>query len=172
VSGRFCQGHARQATRLSDGRRGSPGKRGYDAAWIKVAEVRRRLDGGLCRPCLRQHLLTPARAVDHIVPIHVRPDWRLRLDNTQVICPGCHQRKTAEDNQRYGSPAARDLTPGKRPLNDREPQSLGCPRGPYSQPTRKVTCPLTSKGSCPLTVGKNHAEESPRLEDQAHRVLD
>jgi len=47
--------------------------------------------------------------VDHIIPLHVRPDWRLMLDNTESQCWSCHRRKTHKDNELYGSSEVRVL---------------------------------------------------------------
>lgn len=100
---RFCDEHAALAMKLIDNRRGSARERGYDSDWEKVAELRRSIDCCLCQPCLKNHnLLTASRTVDHIIPIHVRPDLRLDIDNTQVICSPCHTRKTLDDQRRYG----------------------------------------------------------------------
>jgi len=108
---RFCEEHAPIARRYYDQRRGSTTERGYDAAWERVAEHRRNLDYGLCQRCLTKDLVTASQIVDHIVPIYVRPDWRLEIMNTQVLCFDCHTVKTSEDTRRYGARMRRTLTP-------------------------------------------------------------
>jgi 5-methylcytosine-specific restriction protein A len=100
---RFCYEHAALAMKYYDNRRGTSRERGYDADWEKVAEQRRDLDCCLCQPCLKNdNRLTASRTVDHIIPIKARPDLRPDIDNTQVICPACHSRKTLDDLRRYG----------------------------------------------------------------------
>lgn len=98
---RFCATH--RSITWQDDRRVSSRERGYTRAWDKLAALRRKLDGELCQPCLRENYMVESRIVDHIVPLHVRPDWKLVLENTQVICALCHARKTANDTRMYGS---------------------------------------------------------------------
>ena len=109
--GRYCDEHLPQARQYYDRRRGSTTERGYDADWKRVAELRRELDAYLCQMCIQEGLLRASPLVDHIIPIHVRPDWRLEIGNTQVLCFDCHTRKTSVDMQRYGGPANKNLTP-------------------------------------------------------------
>lgn len=107
---RYCSEHAPQAAKLYDRRRGRADERGYDYAWQRIAKERRRLDACLCQRCLPERV-TVSQLVDHIVPIHVRPDWRLEIGNTQVLCYDCHSVKTSEDMRRYGGRARKQLTP-------------------------------------------------------------
>jgi len=109
--GRYCDEHAPLTRQFYDRRRGSTNERGYDADWKRVAEQRRNLDCGLCQMCLAEGLVRASPLVDHIIPIHVRPDWRLEIGNTQVLCFDCHTIKTSDDMQRYGGRANKNLRP-------------------------------------------------------------
>ena len=108
---RYCEEHLPLARKVWDRKRGSTTERGYDGAWKRVAEERRALDCCLCQECLKKGLVRPSQLVDHIVPIHVRPDWRLEIGNTWVLCYDCHSIKTSRDMERYGGRAERALTP-------------------------------------------------------------
>jgi 5-methylcytosine-specific restriction protein A len=108
--GRYCDEHLPLARRYWDERRGSTKERGYDSDWERIAERRRDLDCCLCQMCLLEGLVRAAKIVDHIIPIHVRPDWRLEIGNTQVLCYDCHSRKTSDDMRRYGGRANKNLT--------------------------------------------------------------
>jgi 5-methylcytosine-specific restriction endonuclease McrA len=58
-----------------------------DPPFYKVLdELRQRLNRG------EQHL-----HADHQIPIAVRPDLRLALDNLQTLCDRCHNRKTRRE---------------------------------------------------------------------------
>src|SRR5688572_9230932 len=94
---RYCDEHLPLARQFYDRRRGSSTERGYDSDWERVAEQRRQLDAYVCQRCLLEGLVRASSIVDHIIPIHVRPDWRLELGNTQVLCFDCHTVKTSED---------------------------------------------------------------------------
>ena len=89
-------------------------KRGYDYIWSKVAKRARARDCNLCQPCRRAGRTVVCDLVDHIIPVHVRPEWRLTLDNTECQCRGCHKVKTDEDNRKYGSREAASLTVQQR----------------------------------------------------------
>jgi 5-methylcytosine-specific restriction enzyme A len=120
---RYCDEHRPLARRFYDRKRDTTAERGYDSDWERVAEHRRQLDCGLCRACLEEGLLTASPIVDHIIPLHVRPDWRLEIDNTQVLCHPCHTRKSSDDLRRYGGRARRQLT-AEQTRNRREAMQL------------------------------------------------
>lgn len=54
--------------------------------------------GFICEECDRNE----ATIGDHIIPTKVRWDLRLDRGNIQGICPECHNKKTAEDKEKYG----------------------------------------------------------------------
>lgn len=85
-------------------------QRGYDGDWERVAAYVRERDCYLCQECKRKGHLRPGKEVDHILPLHVRPDLRLEETNCQTICRPCHTAKTHRDNATYGSASARTLT--------------------------------------------------------------
>lgn len=117
-----------------DHRRPPSRELGYDSHWQRVAQQRRHEDCYLCQLCLQTDRLTSSSDVDHIVPIHVRPDWRLEFDNTQVICRSHHRRKTILDARRYGSSTATTLTEGQRQARFAAQQLLHAPRSARGGP--------------------------------------
>jgi 5-methylcytosine-specific restriction protein A len=91
----------RAQLRVLDRRRGSASSRGYDTAWQRL-RVQVLMDEPLCRFCTGQGRVTPARDVDHILPITQRPDLRLVRSNLRPLCQPCHSAHTAR-----GSPIIR-----------------------------------------------------------------
>lgn len=65
------------------------------SAWRKLRAVKIEQQP-LCEDCLRQGRHTPARVVDHIVPINKGGD-SLDIANLQSLCDACHNRKSAKD---------------------------------------------------------------------------
>jgi 5-methylcytosine-specific restriction protein A len=49
----------------------------------------------LCEDCIKQARTTPAREVDHIIPLH--KGGTDAIDNLAALCVPCHQAKTARD---------------------------------------------------------------------------
>lgn len=92
-SGR-CDEHRREARQQQDSRRGSRRERGYTVAWDKYRLNYLKLNP-LCVHCLSLGAYTPAKIVDHIIPIDGNsdvlfwPEW-----NHQPLCHACHNTKT------------------------------------------------------------------------------
>lgn len=73
--------------------------RGYGQAWRVLRDQIMRRDAGMCQPCKRAGLVTPATAVDHITP---RSEWGTDdPGNLQAICDECHGVKTAAEARRH-----------------------------------------------------------------------
>ncbi|TWU03060.1 HNH endonuclease [Symmachiella macrocystis] len=99
---RFCDDHNREAShRWSDERRGTPAQRGYDERWRKVRRIHIKRHP-YCEDCLDDGVVnTRNLEVDHVIPIDVRPDLRLDLDNLRTRCRRHHKLKTDEDKRKY-----------------------------------------------------------------------
>lgn len=99
--------------------RGNANARGYTYQWSKVAKRAKQRDMGLCQPCMRAGLTVTMDVVDHIIPVHVRPDLRLCIENTESQCHACHKAKTDRDNVMYGSREATCLSVAQRENRER-----------------------------------------------------
>jgi 5-methylcytosine-specific restriction protein A len=74
--------------------RGSAHSRGYGVAWRRLREVV--LDAEpLCRECAKRGRATPAKEVDHILPL--RDGGTNDRENLQPLCCECHDDKTVRD---------------------------------------------------------------------------
>lgn len=121
----YCPNHKRQRQRSQDARRGTSTERGYDARHRRLRIACFERDGWRCVDCgwepdivtdcrrlglgdppveyvrheLRERLNRGERHLhaDHEIPIAVRPDLRLDLDNLKTRCDRCHNRKTMKE---------------------------------------------------------------------------
>ena len=64
--------------------------------WRRLRSVKLQQDP-VCELCLKEkNIITPAKVVDHIVPIN-KGGAPLDLNNLQSLCYPCHSRKSATD---------------------------------------------------------------------------
>jgi 5-methylcytosine-specific restriction endonuclease McrA len=58
-----------------------------------------------CQACEAEtgRIEVEALIVDHVIPVHVRPNLRLVIENTQTLCRPHHAKKTERDIERYGA---------------------------------------------------------------------
>ena len=90
-----CAHHTRAVQRAYDKQRGSQRARGYDRQWERF----RRMvltSNPLCVVCKAVGEITPARELDHIVPL-ARGGERLDPENVQALCKRHHSMKTAKE---------------------------------------------------------------------------
>lgn len=71
--------------------------------WSRLRQLALERDHYLCRYCKVQRMITPAKTVDHIVPIEYDPDKRAVLENLAVACSKCHRLKTDWERSYYGT---------------------------------------------------------------------
>lgn len=84
--------HAPKAGGWGAEHRGSAASRGYGSEWTKLRTRIMYRDCGLCQVCKAKGLVTPAHAVDHIVP--KAAGGSDSEGNLQAICNLCHAAKT------------------------------------------------------------------------------
>jgi 5-methylcytosine-specific restriction endonuclease McrA len=96
--------------------RPSASQRGYDAAWQRLSREFLR-HHRLCAACARVGLITEARVVDHILPIHTHPHLRLDPANLQALCLSHNASKGHRQRREGGSSTFGDTTQTtRRPL--------------------------------------------------------
>jgi 5-methylcytosine-specific restriction protein A len=97
--GARCPAHDRALRAEMDSTRGSPSRRGYDAAWrrIRLEHLRHH---PLCVQCQAEGQTVPATDVDHKVPL--RRGGTNANGNLQSLCRPHHSRKTALEDGRFG----------------------------------------------------------------------
>lgn len=111
LSERYCTQHQREK-KLQDSKRNkmyndtlrNPKHNSFynSNSWRKVRKQVMEREGGLCRSCLKMDINIKADVVDHIIPIEIDWNLRLKLDNLQPLCNSCHNKKTAQDKIKYG----------------------------------------------------------------------
>ncbi|WP_057786579.1 HNH endonuclease [Weissella minor] len=71
--------------------------------WVELRKVVLNRDSYLCQYCAVHGRVTPAKVVDHIVPIEYDTDRKADVTNLSVICGRCHSKKTAWEQHYYGT---------------------------------------------------------------------
>jgi len=95
----YCRKH-QELSRAGSRKRASASDRGYDKAWER-ARKRKLANDPICEACAEDGRVVAADMVDHVVPIRVAPELRLRAENHRSLCWQCHGRKSAEDKAKY-----------------------------------------------------------------------
>lgn len=122
----YCAVHRKQIAKRRDGQRGTTAERGYDADHRRLRVLCFVRDEWRCVDCgWEPNVVTDFRRfelgnppveqvlaelrerfhqgethlhADHQIPIEVRPDLRLELDNLRTRCNGCHSVKTMRES--------------------------------------------------------------------------
>lgn len=71
--------------------------------WSRLREQILERDHFLCAYCQVRGVITPAKTVDHTVPIEYDDKLRDDVDNLAVICGKCHRAKTDWEQRYYGT---------------------------------------------------------------------
>lgn len=100
----YCAQHQKDRQQY-DQHRGNSSERGYNWAWRKYRTGFLR-SHPLCAACMRDHRITAATVVDHVVPHKGDQALFWAPANHQSLCKPCHDRKTrTEDMGAWGGGA-------------------------------------------------------------------
>ncbi|QUG41255.1 HNH endonuclease [Psychrobacillus sp. INOP01] len=69
----------------------------HATAWKKARSIVKIRDNGLCKECMNDKRITVGSIVDHMIPTKEDWDKRLDLDNLQLLCHACHNKKTGKE---------------------------------------------------------------------------
>lgn len=102
----YCERHSRAVNQSYDQakRQANPEYVAFykSAAWRNTRKVALLRDDHLCQVCLGDGVIKPAEMVDHTIPSLVDWEKRLELSNLNSMCFACHNKKTADDEKKYG----------------------------------------------------------------------
>lgn len=90
-----CQRPWMSVSKPQEGRVHSNTKFYQSMAWRNLRAVKIR-EQPLCEECMKREILTPARVVDHIIPIN-KGGSPLDLNNLQSLCNRCHNIKSGRE---------------------------------------------------------------------------
>lgn len=77
--------------------------------WSQLRHLALERDHYLCQYCKVQGIITPAKTVDHIVPIEYAPQLSSELENLADACGTCHRLKTDWEQKYYGTGKGNEL---------------------------------------------------------------
>ena len=78
--------------------RKNPNKKFYQSSAWRSLRAKFIAAHPLCAECQKKGVVTPARVVDHILPINMG-GAALSEDNLQALCDRCHNAKSARDKR-------------------------------------------------------------------------
>ncbi|WP_338029133.1 HNH endonuclease signature motif containing protein [Fructobacillus americanaquae] len=85
--------------------------------WVHLRQQALERDHYVCQYCKLSGVVTPAKIVDHLVPVEADQRLAIKLDNLAVVCPSCHTKKTHWEQRWYGTGQDNTLR-SVRPIND------------------------------------------------------
>ena len=77
----------------------------HTPAWRRLRIKALERDHYLCQNCLRNHRITAATEVHHLMPVEDHPDLALVLDNLESLCWDCHEQTKDHGKRVVQAPA-------------------------------------------------------------------
>lgn len=77
--------------------------------WVHLRQQALERDHYICQYCQLSGVITPAKTVDHIVPVEADQGLATKLENLAVVCPSCHTKKTRFEQRYYGTGNGNEL---------------------------------------------------------------